>query len=100
MNGNSIGEQDRLHRRARILLLGAVSDVGIGAAALVWGDLVLPAARVPGLELTPAQLIAAMLIFVAAPFQYLLYSRVKSRLERAVPLARVSSGQSDQASRR
>jgi len=86
MGGAAIGEREKLRWRARILLLGAVSDVGIGAAAFLWGDLVLPAARIAGLGLTPAHMIAAVLVFVAAPFQYLLYSRVKSRLERAVPL--------------
>ncbi|KPK18626.1 MAG: hypothetical protein AMJ67_09385 [Betaproteobacteria bacterium SG8_41] len=97
MSATAIGDQQKLGRQSRILLFGAAADVAIGAAAFLWGDRVLPAVRVPGLELTPAQLIAAVLVFVAAPFQYLLYSRVRSRLERAVPLARVSAGQDDQA---
>lgn len=92
MNGTTIGEQEKLSRRARILLLGAVSDVGIGAAVFLWGDLALPAARMPGIELTLGQLIGAVFVFVAAPVQFLLYSRVKSRVERAIAPSGPSSG--------
>lgn len=84
MNRAAMDEPRILRRRAWILLLGAISDVGIGAAAFLWGDRVLPATRVPLLDLTAGQAIGAALIFGAAPVQFLLYSRVKSRLERAV----------------
>lgn len=95
MSATAIGDQEKLRRQARVLLFGAVSDVAVGAAVFLWGDRVLPTASVPGLGLTPAQLIAAALIFVGAPFHYLLYSRTRSRLERAVPFTRVGSGQDE-----
>jgi len=94
MSATAIGDQEKLRRQARVLLFGAVSDVAVGAVFL-WGDRVLPTASVPGLGLTPAQLIAAALILVGAPFHYLLYSRTRSRLERAVPFTRVGSGRDE-----
>lgn len=97
MSRSAIGEQETLRRRAQVLLLGAVSDIVIGVAAFIWGDLVLPAVRVPGIELTLGQLIGALLVFVTAPVHFLLYSRVKSRLERAMPTIRADSGRREQA---
>jgi len=99
MTQPATGEQQILRRRAGILLLGAISDVGIGAAAFFWGDRVLPAARIPLLELSAGQTIGAALVFVAAPLQFLLYSRVKSRLERAVAPSLTRSSANGKATR-
>lgn len=83
-------DQDVLRRRARVFLFGFVSDAALGAAAFLWGDRVLPATDVPGFGLTLGQFIGAVFLFVAAPVQFLLYSRVKSRLERAVASSRLA----------
>ena len=73
----------RLRLRARILLLGAIPDVILALAAFVWGDRVLPAQRVPGLELTLGQCVGAAFVLAAA-VQFLIYSRLRSRIERVV----------------
>lgn len=73
--------QRRLRPRAKILLLGAVSDVILALAAFGWGDRVLPAQRVPGLEWTLGQCVGAAFV-VAAAVQFLIYSRLRSRIER------------------
>ncbi len=93
------GEVDVLRRRARVFLLGLVSDAALGAAAFLWGDLFLPATRIPPFGLTTSQLIGAVFLFVAAPVQFLFYSRVKSRLERAVAWSRLDSNHNEQATR-
>lgn len=82
MDPMAAGEELTLRRRARILLLGAVSDVVLALAAFLWGDRLLPAQRVPGIEWTLAQSIGAAFL-VAAAVQFLLYSRLKRRIERA-----------------
>lgn len=93
------GEQDVLRRRAQVFLFGFVSDAALGVAAFLWGDLVLPATRVPVIGLTLSELIGAVFLFVAAPVQFLFYSRVKSRLERAVVSSRYASDRNGQATR-
>lgn len=99
MNPATRGDQDVLRRRARVFLLGFVSDAALGAGAFLWGDLVLPATDVPGFGLTLGQFIGAVFLFVAAPVQFLFYSRVKSRLERAVASARLAPDRNEPATR-
>jgi len=93
------GEQQMLRRRARVFLLRFVSDAALGVAAFLWGDLVLPATRVPVFGLTPSELIGAVFLFVAAPVQFLFYSRAKSELERAAAPSRYASDRNGQAMR-
>lgn len=93
------GEPEVLRRRAQVFLLGFVADAALGVAAFLWGDLVLPATRVAVFGLTPSELIGAVFLFVAAPVQFLFYSRVKSRLERAVASSRYAPDRNGQATR-
>lgn len=90
MNETAIGEQQTLRRQGRILLFGAVVSVVLGAAAFLWGDLVLPAERVAVLGWTLGQSIGAV-HFVGGAFLFLLYSRTRSRLERAAGLSKLYS---------
>ena len=92
-------DQDVLRRRARVFLFGFVSDAALGAAAFLWGDRVLPAADVPGFGLTLGQFMGAVFLFMAAPVQFLFYSRVKSRLERAGASSRLAPGLNEPAAR-
>ena len=81
--------QQRLRVRAKILLLGAVSDVILALAVILWGDRVLPVQRVPGLEWTIGQCVGAAFL-LAAVVQFLLFARLRSRIERVATPAQIN----------
>ena len=82
MSPVAMDEQQTLRTRAKVLLFGTVTDVVLAAAAFLWFDKVFPGERVPLLGWTAGHALAA-LILIGAAGHFMLYSRVRRRLERA-----------------
>jgi len=77
-----IDEQQTLRTRAKVLLFGTVTDVVLAVVAFLWWDRMFPGERVPLLGWT-AGLVLTALLLIGAAVHFMLYSRVRRRLERA-----------------